>query len=409
MLARVPFSNASLCKSAIPTARLVPIFFHFVLLVLTPSFLIGLTISTCTQIPPTCRRHAKKTHQQLVKDLRKAAALAEAAEAAANAAAAAAEKTSDDSSETNSSSAAPKTAGSTPAKKSSVPKKASYDEKNIRRRVYDALNVLMAMDIITKDKKRISWRGWPGRQLFQGEGRSSGGGGGGGREEEGDRGSIGGGGGALINRQGTKDADAHRHGGTSTPNALRDEKKKRIEEIRRKRECLRELVVQNTCFKNLLEKNRRRELHPVGVGVGGGQHRGPGAAPNAEPMTEGGTTRSKGVEDVLGRELRGEERIPLPFIVVNARSDAIIQCEMSPSRTDVVFDFNMPFEINDDNEILKRLGMNWTTVPELHRTLPPDLLAYCHDNSLLDGVLVSANRAVRHRREDSQPQYQQKN
>ncbi|KAI7998876.1 Transcription factor-like protein DPB [Camellia lanceoleosa] len=34
-----------------------------------------------------------------------------------------------------------------------------FDEKNIRRRVYDALNVLMAMDIIIKDKKEIRWKG----------------------------------------------------------------------------------------------------------------------------------------------------------------------------------------------------------------------------------------------------------
>ena len=35
----------------------------------------------------------------------------------------------------------------------------TYDEKNIRRRVYDALNVLMAMDIITKEKKKhlLAW------------------------------------------------------------------------------------------------------------------------------------------------------------------------------------------------------------------------------------------------------------
>jgi len=40
--------------------------------------------------------------------------------------------------------------------------KHSYDEKNIRRRVYDALNVLMAMGIISKEKKRIEWIGLPG-------------------------------------------------------------------------------------------------------------------------------------------------------------------------------------------------------------------------------------------------------
>ncbi|CAG8496104.1 13537_t:CDS:2 [Acaulospora morrowiae] len=39
------------------------------------------------------------------------------------------------------------------------------DQKNIRRRVYDALNVLMAMDIIAKDKKEIRWLGLPGRQI----------------------------------------------------------------------------------------------------------------------------------------------------------------------------------------------------------------------------------------------------
>jgi len=36
-----------------------------------------------------------------------------------------------------------------------------YDQKNIRRRVYDALNVLMALDIIAKNKKDITWKGLP--------------------------------------------------------------------------------------------------------------------------------------------------------------------------------------------------------------------------------------------------------
>ncbi len=37
----------------------------------------------------------------------------------------------------------------------------SIDQKNIRRRVYDALNVLMAMNIISKEKKEIQWIGLP--------------------------------------------------------------------------------------------------------------------------------------------------------------------------------------------------------------------------------------------------------
>jgi len=45
------------------------------------------------------------------------------------------------------------------------PDQQQYDEKNIRRRVYDALNVLMAMGIILKDKKDIQWKGLPSASL----------------------------------------------------------------------------------------------------------------------------------------------------------------------------------------------------------------------------------------------------
>lgn len=41
------------------------------------------------------------------------------------------------------------------------------EEKNIRRRVYDALNVLLAMKIITKDRKLIRWYGMPASLVEQ--------------------------------------------------------------------------------------------------------------------------------------------------------------------------------------------------------------------------------------------------
>ncbi|XP_077221671.1 transcription factor-like protein DPB isoform X2 [Tasmannia lanceolata] len=52
-----------------------------------------------------------------------------------------------------------------PSSNLASPDQQQYDEKNIRRRVYDALNVLMAMDIISKDKKEIQWRGLPHTSL----------------------------------------------------------------------------------------------------------------------------------------------------------------------------------------------------------------------------------------------------
>jgi len=140
------------------------------------------------------------------------------------------------------------------------------DEKNIRRRVYDALNVLMAMDIIQKDKKAISWRGLP--------------------------------------------TSAH-----ADLEMLSREREFRAQQIAQKREQLRELLIQQVCFRNLMSHNQQRP---------------PDAA---------------------------ERTIPLPFIVVNTHSSAVIQCNMSRELTDVAFEFSQPFEINDDNTILKRLEM----------------------------------------------------
>ncbi|XP_075512814.1 transcription factor-like protein DPB [Primulina tabacum] len=52
-----------------------------------------------------------------------------------------------------------------PDHSNTTPDQQQYDEKNIRRRVSDELNVLMAMDIISKDKKEIQWKGLPRTSL----------------------------------------------------------------------------------------------------------------------------------------------------------------------------------------------------------------------------------------------------
>ncbi|KAE8791168.1 Peroxidase 4 [Hordeum vulgare] len=43
--------------------------------------------------------------------------------------------------------------------KMATPNNGSFDEKNIRRRVYDAFNVLIALRVIAKEKKEIWWMG----------------------------------------------------------------------------------------------------------------------------------------------------------------------------------------------------------------------------------------------------------
>jgi hypothetical protein len=168
-------------------------------------------------------------------------------------------------------------------------------EKNIRRRVYDALNVLLATDIITKTKdkdnkeKVIHWKGYP----------------------------------------------------TSTRSdylVLENEKQDIRNEVERKKQCLQELLVQNICFHNLDKRN---------------------AAKISDNTNESRSNSESNIvlKDKISTQDKESDKIPLPFIIVNTSEKAVIQCEMNREKTDVMFNFNMPFEINDDNEILKRLGL----------------------------------------------------
>ncbi|TSK17797.1 Transcription factor Dp-1 [Bagarius yarrelli] len=122
-----------------------------------------------------------------------------------------------------------------------------YDQKNIRRRVYDALNVLMAMNIISKDKKEIKWIGFP----------------------------------------------------TNSAQECKD-----LEQI---------------AFKRLVERNREAEKK---------NHAPP---PNTV--------------------------IHLPFIIVNTSKNTVIDCSISNDKFEYLFNFDNMFEIHDDIEVLKRMGM----------------------------------------------------
>ncbi|XP_005090901.1 transcription factor Dp-1 [Aplysia californica] len=145
-----------------------------------------------------------------------------------------------------------------------------YDQKNIRRRVYDALNVLMAMNIISKEKKEIRWIGLP-----------------------------------------TNSAQECQH--------LEIEKQKRIERIKHKTQQLQELILQQIAFKNLVQRNRDLE-----------KSQGPPASNSA---------------------------IQLPFIIVNTSKKTVIDCSISNDKCEYLFKFDNTFEIHDDIEVLKRMGM----------------------------------------------------
>ncbi|KAG1704102.1 hypothetical protein DVH05_006115 [Phytophthora capsici] len=102
------------------------------------------------------------------------------------------------------------------------PNDAVYDEKNIRRRVYDALNVLMAMDIISKERKEIRWKGLPSNLQHDTE-------------------------------------------------MLLAERNERMKSVGQKKQHLQDLLVQQVAMKNLLKRNadrkRKESENPASVNI----------------------------------------------------------------------------------------------------------------------------------------------
>ncbi|KAM6222547.1 transcription factor Dp-2 [Rhynchocyon petersi] len=200
----------------------------------------------------------------------------------------------------------------------------AYDQKNIRRRVYDALNVLMAMNIISKEKKEIKWIGLP-----------------------------------------TNSAQECQN--------LEVKKQRRIERIKQKQIQLQELLLQQIAFKNLVQRNRQNEQ----------QNQGPPAQ---------------------------NSTIQLPFIIINTSRKTVIDCSISSDKFEYLFNFDNTFEIHDDVEILKRMGMSFGLESgmcsledlKLAKSLVPKALeGYVTDIStgsswLNQGLLSNSTQSVSH-------------
>jgi transcription factor Dp-1 len=152
-----------------------------------------------------------------------------------------------------------------------------FDEKNIRRRVYDALNVLMAMNIISKEKKDITWQGLP-------------------------------------------------QGPDSSMQALQADKTRIRLRMDKKNTHLAELVQQHEALLALLARN--------------------------------GDARRRGVEPPP------EQRIALPFILVQTDAGTHVEVAMTPDRQVVHLDFNQAqFQIYDDAHVLSNLQLVAPVLP----------------------------------------------
>jgi len=233
------------------------------------------------------------------------------------------------------------------------------EHKNIRRRVYDALNVLMAMDVITKDKKDISWQGLPK-------------GAGGNKQSMSDRSR------ALIELE-----------------RIEREKEKHVKDVKKKQLYLQQLLQQQVCYRNLVRHNeqhevaeeRRKALAQAQLKrkAAGSDDKGSGGGSAEIPSAKKIKTASKKEErnEESSNQSQSQERIALPFIVINTSNQTMVGCKFGPDRTEASFNFSKPFEINDDNEILKMLGFNKATTADLKEFLPNNLYEFCERQNVL--------------------------
>ena len=158
------------------------------------------------------------------------------------------------------------------------------DHKNIRRRVYDALNVLMAIDIICKEKKEIRWLGLPNEA-----------------------------------------ADDLK--------ALEAERAALQERINEKNRNLKEVLRRCISLKNLIDRNASDQHHQQG------------------------------------------DKLPLPFILISAARDCHVHCEMLEDRTQYFFEFNTAFQINEDIELMRLMGLDTARIERIKSFFPKELVA----------------------------------
>ncbi|XP_010495054.1 PREDICTED: transcription factor-like protein DPB [Camelina sativa] len=206
------------------------------------------------------------------------------------------------------------------------PDQQQYDEKNIRRRVYDALNVLMAMDIISKDKKEIQWRGLPRTSLSDIE-----------ELKVSTRYSVCPCSKARLENVPESDFilffvcranDSHLGTGLRRRSHIpKNWKNNDIEELKSERLSLRNRIEKKIAYSQELEEQY--------VGLQNLIQRN-------EHLYSSGNAPSGGVA--------------LPFILVQTRPHATVEVEISEDMQLVHFDFNTtPFELHDDNFVLKTM------------------------------------------------------
>eukprot|EP00301_Raphidiophrys_heterophryoidea_P001727 c10822_g1_i2.p2 GENE.c10822_g1_i2~~c10822_g1_i2.p2 ORF type:complete len:192 (-),score=38.27 c10822_g1_i2:204-779(-) len=123
-----------------------------------------------------------------------------------------------------------------------------------------------------------------------------------------------------------------------------------------------------------------------------------------------------------GSHMHTEYKVHMPFIVVNTDPKTKIYCEMRSDKEKIFFNFNQPFEIHEDVEVLRWLKVAETHPLDINTHLDPRLLPFAtsgsssstsptqHHNTLSPGPgLVPLDLPQHHHQHHQQHQMQQLN
>ena len=211
---------------------------------------------------------------------------------------------------------------------SSKKKRVAYDEKNVRRRVYDALNVLTAMGIIVKEKKKITWIGLPG-------------------------------------------------GVSQTVGKLAGEKKAREQRLREKRNHLQELLVYVVALKNLKQRNIAAITAT--------------AATPASPSTATSFTSATAASPTSNALSLQHDHIPLRFVLIKTDASHIVHLSVSPDQTELQCDVSGPFILHDESEVLKGMGLAYIDGFDLPYLIPREICSFYPDQWIRRGGSTAAD------------------
>jgi hypothetical protein len=208
------------------------------------------------------------------------------------------------------------------------------DLVNVRRRVYDALNVLTGLDIIQKNvtTRTIQWMG-------------------------------------MDQDNNTTIRPAHLHQLPAATAAT-------LPELQHQVFCYRNVILLQherhhgrlsstdggTTEPPLQEPQEQQQQRDVAdltttTTIGAGAAVATNAGLAADIATTGAARRVVAPTGYATSAMTAVRKVPLPCLLVRTSNECLVRCEMSPDRSIVHFDFSMPFQISDDTTILQELGL----------------------------------------------------